>query len=279
MVVAPGYEGFQRGKSYGFTVEKATGNPAGKTCATIAFPSVISHTPPPMKPSIARKQASELTSTVAPLVEDFKVTGRGDAPAWRCAAWLPMTRVGGTARYRTRTKLVYSATGLYTLVDCADRRLSCTRLPDMADLYKEDVVEFFVWPDKQQPLYLEYEISPLNAELLILVPNLKGRFHGWLPWHYEGQRLARHATSVRGGSKRPGAAVEGWMAEFFIPFSVMVGVAQTPKPGDIWRMNAYRIDYDDGKATQYAWCPATGGNFHDYERFGIVEFGGRESRS
>ncbi len=215
-----------------------------------------------------------ITTTVVALIDDFKVTGCGDAAAWRKAKWLPLTRVAGPAPYRTRAKLLYSKTGIYVLADCADRRLSCTRQPDMSNLYLEDVFEFFIWPDERHPLYLEYEISPLNAELVILVPNQQGRFMGWLPWHYEGDRLTRHATTVRGGSRRPGAAVTGWMAEFFIPFSLFAGVAQAmPKPGDTWRMNAYRIDYDAGKSTQYAWCPATKGNFHDYQQFGVVEFG------
>jgi hypothetical protein len=217
---------------------------------------------------------SALTSTIALLVEDFEVTGSGGAAAWRRTAWLPLTRVAGSLRQPSRIKLLYSRTGLYVLADCVDQRLTCTRLPDMADLYREDVVEFFVWPDQRRPLYLEYEISPLDAELVILVPNRKGRFMGWRPWHYEGGRMTRHGTSVRGGPRRPGAAVSGWMAEFFIPFSLLVGVAGTPPtPGDTWRMNAYRIDYGANQATQWAWCPATGGNFHDYRHFGVVEFG------
>lgn len=227
-----------------------------------------------MKHSSQTRCSTGLTSTLAPLVDDFRVTGRGDAEAWRRASWLPLRRVKGAACGGTRAKLLYSATGLYVLVDCADRRLSCTRLPDMADLYREDVVEFFVWPEPTRPLYLEYEISPLNAELVILVPNREGHFHGWLPWHYEGGRRTRHATSVRGGAKRPGAAVSGWMAEWFIPFSLFAGIARTPPgPGDAWRMNVYRIDYDAGSPTQYAWCPATGPDFHDYRHFGVVEFG------
>ncbi len=215
-----------------------------------------------------------MTSTVAALVDDFTVTGQATSAAWRKVKWLAMPRVSGPAPYGTRVKMLYSKTGIYVLVDCVDRKLSCTRLPAMGDLFKEDVVEFFIWPDTERPLYLEYEISPLNSELVILVPNQKGSFCGWLLWHYEDGRLTRHATTVRGGARRPGATVSGWMAEFFIPFSLLIGVAgENPRPGDAWRINAYRIDYDAGEPTHYAWCPATGANFHDYERFGVVTFG------
>lgn len=222
---------------------------------------------PPMK------KVPALTVTRVPLVDDFAVTGRGDAAAWRRAAWLPLARVGGRASYRTRGKILYSHTGLYVLADCADRRLACTRLPDMGDLYREDVVEFFAWPDTRHPLYLEYEISPLDAELAILVPNDRGRYFGWLPWHYEGDRRTRHGTAVRGGQRRPGAAVSGWTAEFFIPFSLCVGLGHTPPgPGDRWRANLCRIDYDAGTPTHWSWCPATGSRFHDYKQFGVLEF-------
>jgi hypothetical protein len=57
---------------------------------------------------------------------------------------------------------------------------------DFLDLWNEDVVEAFFWTDESNPIYFEYELSPLNYELPILVPNNKGKFLGWLPWHYEG---------------------------------------------------------------------------------------------
>jgi hypothetical protein len=61
-------------------------------------------------------------------------------------------------------------------------------------LYNEDVIEAFFWPDEKNPLYFEYELSPLNYELAILVPNNKGNFFGWRPWHYEGDRKTRHTA-------------------------------------------------------------------------------------
>ena len=80
------------------------------------------------------------------------------------------------------------------------------------------VLIVFLQPVRERPLYLEYEISPLNYELPILVPNHHGEFHGWLPWHYAGGRRVRHETCVRGGPRVPGAAVQGWTSEMFIPF-------------------------------------------------------------
>jgi hypothetical protein len=39
-----------------------------------------------------------------------------------------------------------------------------------------------------------------------------------------------------------------------------------------WRANLYRIDYDADRPSQWAWCTRTGGNFHDFRRFGTLRF-------
>lgn len=209
-----------------------------------------------------------------PKMDDFRVTGKGSARAWAAAAWQPLQLVGkAKTGYSTRGKVVYSNTGLYFLLDCEDRQLTCTMKQDFMDIYHEDVIEVFLWPNQEQDLYFEYEISPLNVELPILVPNHNGGFMGWRPWHYEGDRRTRTATSVCGGKKASMARVKGWMAEFFIPFALLRGLGNTPpKPGAEWRANLYRIDYDSGQPVQWAWCPETGCNFHNFRRFGTFVF-------
>jgi hypothetical protein len=209
-------------------------------------------------------------------VSDFEVTGQGTAPQWQSAEWQALQRLGdGKAAYAARARALYSDTGIYFLFDCPDRKLTCTMTRDFDDIYKEDVVEVFLWPDERQPLYFEYEISPLGVELPILVPNHEGVFMGWRPWHYEGERKIRSATAVRGGPKASMAAVEGWSAEFFVPFALFRGLGNTPpRPGTRWRANMYRIDYDETPATLWAWCPQTGGNFHNFRQFGTFVFRG-----
>ena len=38
------------------------------------------------------------------------------------------------------------------------------------------------------------------------MPNLDGKFLGWRPWHYEGDRKTRKATSAVGGELKSGRA-------------------------------------------------------------------------
>jgi len=208
-----------------------------------------------------------------PSVEDFRVTGDGGESVWAKCDWNDLGRVGeGPGRFASRFKAAWSSRGFYFLFDGADARLTCSGLPDLADLFREDVVELFLWPDEKHPVYFEYEISPLGAQLPVLVSNNGGRFHGWLPWHYEGERRCRVETVVRGGKREPGAAVTGWSAECFIPFALFAGVCAPPRPGDLWRANFCRIDYDEEACTHWAWDTRTGVNFHDHHNFGRIRF-------
>ena len=211
-----------------------------------------------------------------PKTEDFEVTGTGSNPAWQSAKWARLTRReedgGDELPYWARFKLLYSDTGIYCVMEGSDELLTTTGKEDFADLWTEDVFEIFLWPDEKHPLYFEYEISPMGKELAILVPNLDGKYLGWRPWFYDGERKARKKTSVIGNEHGPGAIVKGWTAEFFIPFQLLRPLRNVPpKKGMRWRANLYRMDHDHARHTKWEWASA-GGNFHAFERFGALVF-------
>jgi hypothetical protein len=203
---------------------------------------------------------------------DFEITGTGSSEKWGETEWINMLqRSDKPYIYSTKAKVLYSETGLYFLFDCEDKKLIATMKADNLHLWEEDVVEVFLWTKEDFPVYFEYEISPLNYELPILVPNYKGDFLGWLPWNYEGNKRTRHATSVRGGNKESGSEITGWVAEFFIPYKLLSPLPQVPpKPGTSWRANLYRIDYDQGE-TLFSW-QKTESTYHEYNKFGIFIF-------
>jgi hypothetical protein len=205
--------------------------------------------------------------------EDFTVTGNGDAPAWAAVPWEPLTpRATGGQPYRTRVKMLYSPTGLYVLMEAEDRTLTATMTEDFLDLWNEDVFEFFLWPDERHTVYFEYEISPLGYELPILIPNFEGKFLGWRPWHYEGQRKTQKATVIVGGPKRSGAQIAGWKAEVYVPYELLKPLQNVPpQPGTRWRANFYRVDYDGGQSTSWDWS-RVGPSFHEFTKFGTLVF-------
>ncbi len=203
---------------------------------------------------------------------DFKVTGDGSHKEWSKTRWINIPqRVEKPETYQTRIKVLYSETGIYFLFDCQDQVLNATMKEDNLNLWEEDVVEVFLWTEEDFPVYFEYEISPLNYELPIIVPNYNGNFYGWLPWHYEGDKRTRHETSTRGGKKKPNAKIDSWMAEFFIPYKLLSPLQNVPpESGTKWRANMYRIDYDQGQTT-FTWQKVDK-TFHDYKKYGTFIF-------
>lgn len=213
-----------------------------------------------------------------PRTDDFEINGRGDHQAWKLVAPTPIASRGELPNpdaYRTWFKALWSPTGTYYLIDCADQVLTSTGLRDFEFLWTQDVVELFLWPSEKTPIYFEYQVSPLGSELAILVPNLGGHFLGWRPWQYDGDRKARRAVHVRGGDAKPGASITGWSAEFFIPTDLLRPLENaTPAPGVTWRANVYRIDHDANRPEplcRFSWKDV-GANFHDFRNFATFRF-------
>jgi hypothetical protein len=214
----------------------------------------------------------EPDSIVIKKCQDFEINGNGSSDYWKSTEWINLVQQGqNSSVYQTKVKVLYSEKGIYFFFDCEDKKLISTMKADNLNLWEEDVVEVFLWTDEEFPVYFEYELSPLNYELPIIVPNHKGTFLGWLPWHYEGDRKTQHATSVAGGKKESGSAISGWKAEFFIPYKLLAPLNRIPPvSGTRWRANMYRIDYDSGEV-YFAW-QKTNRSFHDYNKFGTFIF-------
>ncbi|CAN5305359.1 hypothetical protein BH20BAC1_BH20BAC1_00910 [soil metagenome] len=236
----------------------------------------------------AQEQAAIPSSLKIKHTPDFSISGKGTEAAWNKAEWNELqprnfSEQKNTGRnlpaevvlqagphYTTRFKILYSENGIYCLYECEDSIITATIITDFGDLYKEDVVEIFLWPDTSISSYFEYELSPLNFELPLLIINRHGKAMGWKPWKYEGSRQIIHAVNID-SNKINAQGRFTWSAEFFIPFKLLTPlVAEKPSAGTKWRANFYRIDYDGNP--QYSSWKETRKNFHDFERFGFIEF-------
>jgi hypothetical protein len=204
--------------------------------------------------------------------DDFQLTGTGTDAHWNKTSWVTIPPLkSGEKTYATKAKVLYSGAGIYFLFFCEDKKITATMQADFLDLWNEDVIEIFMQPDTTMPAYFEYELSPLNYELPISIFNEKGKLNSWVPFHYEGERKARHITTVQGGAQKSNATIDSWTSEIFIPYKLIKPLLKdVPTSGTQWRGNLYRIDYDKGE-TLWAWQPNSG-DFHEYNKFGIFEF-------
>lgn len=205
--------------------------------------------------------------------DDFQVSGDGQNSQWSAVTWvnaLPLRE--NKQPFTTRFKLMYSSKGIYVLAECEDKIISTSYNIDQGDIWNGDVFEVFLQTDPENPLYFEYEINPLNAELVILVPNLNGDFFGWSPWHYEGDRKVQKAVTIQGGQPVEGGKINSWTVELFFPFALFKALKNVPPvSGTIWKGNFYRMDYDGGERKLWAWKPV-GKTFHEYQKFGTLLF-------
>lgn len=206
---------------------------------------------------------------------DFQISGDGAAKAWKKAKWIRLSQIKGKYAYKygTKVKVLYSDVGLYFLFSSEDKILTASIKADFKQLWKEDVVEIFLEPDKNIPDYLEFELSPLNFMLPLLVLNSRSKNTIRITLQgNEGSNQIRHKTSVEGGERTSGASIKKWKAEIFIPYKLMKNLNNLPPaPGIKWKINLYRIDYDFGETKWWAWQPINK-SFHEPENFGTLIF-------
>lgn len=202
-------------------------------------------------------------------VADFPIDGQANHPAWQQSKWYPLPARNELAKeLDSRFKILYSDKGMYVYLEGKDQKISTTFQNDFEDLYQADVFEVFFHPNPSVPLYFEYEINPLEKELVLMVPNFQGKFYGWLPWHYEGDRKVQKKVSI----KHISGGIGTWSAELFIPFTLLTPLENVPaKPGTVWKGNFCRLDYDSGKMAKWSWSPLPG-TFHDYKKYGVFLF-------
>lgn len=227
------------------------------------------------KPTIGQI-SSAVPTMVIKKTNDFELTGDGSSEAWNQTEWIELTQrlnLKNTSGYTTRLKVLYSEKGFYALFESQDSLITTPFESDFEELWLGDVVEVFLWTDTSKPSYFEYELTPLDYELTLIVSNIDGELSSWIPFDntYQGDQKVRHKTAVGNGEKKNGATIDLWTAEMFIPFKLLHPLEDIyPESGTTWRGNFYRIDYDVGE-THWSWSPYDG-NFHDYENFGVLRF-------
>ena len=223
--------------------------------------------------TVKKTQSTQALPLLVKKCSDFNLTGKGDNDEWNKTQWNSLTKLdSGVKVYATKFKILYSVKGVYVLFTGDDEKITTKYDKDFGDLYKGDVFEVFFHTDPLTPIYFEYEVNQLEKELVLLVPRINGRAHGWIPWHYENDRVVKKMVSVTGGDKMSNASISSWTAELFFPYDLFKPLHNVPpKSGDNWNANFYRLDYDNGKMVKFAWSPVEK-SFHEIDKFRPISF-------
>lgn len=208
--------------------------------------------------------------TSAPPVID----GRLDDAAWNDAPAVRLVDAvtGKPSPTRTIARMCWDDKNLYLSFDCDDKDIWGTFTNRDDKVYIEEVVEIFASPLCDLIRYYELNVSPRNVVFdSIVCDPIDGHpsVGTTSAWNWDGVRTA---VIVDGTLDCRTDVDKGWTAELALPFA---GLGRsTPKPGERWRLNLYRIDLNPEPAQFQSWSPTyhVPAAFHIPERFGTVFF-------
>jgi len=213
--------------------------------------------------------------------EPIEVDGSLSEPAWsRASVFKEFRTADGRAkgRFATEFRALWDDQYLYLAFKCADPDLIAKHTKRDAFVYEDDCAEAFISSGTDGSRYFEFEINPCNTVMDASVfPNEKGGGevvdYGW------NCRGLKTATEVRGTLNSHRDRDTGWVLEMALPFSQIGRGRSSPRPGETWRANLYRVE-NTGQAEFLCWSPTMTDppSFHVPDRFGYLCFEAQSQR-
>lgn len=175
---------------------------------------------------------------------------------------------GAPPRLVTSVAAWFDADYLNVLFSCGDDHVEATHLVHDAPLYEEDVVEVFIAPE-DTIRYFELEVSPRGTIFDARIHSPDGEratMHVDRAWTCEGL-----VAAVRRVTESNGVSTIDTLLR--IPFAALE--RETPRDGETWRANFFRIDRHDTLGDEFsAWQPTMKSppDFHVPAAFGTLRF-------
>ena len=205
----------------------------------------------------------------------ISIDGRLDEPAWghaeAIAKFYPYQPEDAQQLSPTSARLLWDDDHLYLAFECEDEDI--WSYSDKADdeLWNGDVVEFFVKPSTEQPLYYEFVMAPSGALYDGQYPSRGAggynRFKGW-------SSNAKVGTAIAGTADDWSDADQGYVVELAIPRAAFPEALQ-PAEGRTWTFSVFRYDYSkayDEPLLMMAIPAAPAWGFHYYEGYRPLVF-------
>ncbi len=171
------------------------------------------------------------------------IDGKCDDAAWAHVA--PITdfrlwKTFGKPTEKTTFRICYDDTNLYALFECADPDVFALYDARDAYLWESDVVELFLKPSDDNPIYYEFEVAPNNAVFDARMVNTgSGGFRRWASWNCDVRTAAQIEGTLNNWKDRD----TGYTVEIAIPLGVFKEViGDLPLKGQVWKLAAVRAD-------------------------------------
>lgn len=222
-------------------------------------------------------------------------------PVWKLAEWTePFCDIEGDLRPRphfmTRAKMLWDEEYFYVAAELEEPHVWATLTEHDSVIFHDNDFEVFIDPDGDAKQYFEFEINALNTTWDLYLDRAY-RDGGSADNAWEAHALS--ATSVRGSLNDPADLDAGWSVEIAFPwlcFKGHGGMPCPPNPGDVWRVNFSRVQWDlevdeewvngpvpiaksgtyrkiEGRAERnWVWSPQGVIDMHQPEHWGFVEF-------
>ncbi len=218
------------------------------------------------------------------------IDGRLDGAVWADAPWTAwFVDIEGAAkprpRFRTRAKILWDDECLYVGAWLEEPHVWATLTEHDSVIFQDPDFEIFIDPDGDNQNYFEIEINALNTEWDLRLPKAyRDGGPALNEWEIPGLRTAVH---VEGTLNNPADRDRFWSVEFALPWSAFAehaGCACPPAPGDTWRMNFSRVEWQirivDGRYVKvpnapednWVWSPQGVVDMHQPEHWGYVQF-------
>jgi hypothetical protein len=267
------YVGLWRGAAR-MPVKSGPHDAEGRILAASIPVGVKSTVPEPRKRYVARM------TTKPP-----KLDGKLDDPAWADApstGAFVNTLTGAPAAQKTEAKLLWDKKFLYVGIDNADTDVWSNLTKRDDKLWTQEADELMIDADGNGRTYIELQVAPNGNVFDTYLPERR-KYEDTInpkmkPFEWNSKMIAK--VHVDGTLNKREDVDKGWTAELAIPLEDVKGmddksgVKLPPSPGDVWRINMYRMDIPQGKPQQAAgWSPPMIGDFHALDRFGELVFG------
>lgn len=246
-------------------------------------------------PVAAQRAQPPLSYNALRLGDAPTIDGKLDDAGWSRVPWsVPFVDIEGARKpnppLTTRMKIAWDSSYLYIGAELEEPNLWATLTRHDAVIYHDNDFEWFIDPDGDGERYFEFEINALGTGWdLFLTKSYRHGGKAINSWDITG---LRSAVALDGSLNDPSDRDRGWTVELAVPWQAFADSGRTvvpPRPGDEWRINFSRVEWDLGvtdgqyhKLTDehgkpraehnWVWSPQGEINMHIPERWGVVRF-------